>query len=54
MERGLRQSLEMSNGDFSILFNRPLSGSLLALALVVTFASMISVFAPVRGGDDEV
>lgn len=54
MERGLRQSLEMSNGDFSILFTRPLSASLLALALVVTLASMISAFSPVRGGDGEV
>ena len=54
MERGLRQSLEMSNGDFSILFTRPLSVSLLALAFVVTLASTISAFAPVRGGDGEV
>ena len=54
MERGLRQSLEMSNGDFSILFTRPLSAGLLALAVVVIVAAALSAFATVRGGDAEI
>ena len=54
MERGLRQSLEMSNGDLSILFVRPLSASLLGLALVVIVVSTFSAFTAVRGGDGEV
>ncbi len=54
MERGLRQSLEMSNGEFSILLTRPLSASLLGLAVVVTVGSTINAFSPVRGGDGEV
>jgi putative tricarboxylic transport membrane protein len=54
MERGLRQSLEMSNGEFSILLTRPLSASLLGLAVVVTVVSTINAFSPVRGGDGEV
>jgi putative tricarboxylic transport membrane protein len=36
MERGLRQSLEMSQGDFSIFFTRPLSATLLVIAALVT------------------
>lgn len=54
MERGLRQSLEMSNGDFSILFVRPLSACLLVLAVLVLVASTVSVFTAVRGGDGEI
>jgi TctA family transporter len=39
MERGLRQSLEMSQGDVSILFTRPLSATLLVIALLVIATS---------------
>ncbi len=53
MERGLRQSLEMSSGHFSILFTRPLSAALLALAAIVIVASTINAFSAVRGGDGE-
>ena len=35
MERGLRQSLEMSAGDFSIFVTRPISAAFLAVAVVV-------------------
>jgi putative tricarboxylic transport membrane protein len=39
MERAMRQSLEMSRGDFSIFFTRPISVGLLALAIVVILSS---------------
>jgi putative tricarboxylic transport membrane protein len=38
LERGLRQSLKLSGGSFWIFFNRPLSATLLGLA-VLLFAS---------------
>lgn len=49
MERGLRQSLEMSQGDISILFTRPLSAGLLALALAVITVSTFRAFSAVKG-----
>jgi putative tricarboxylic transport membrane protein len=54
MERGLRQSLEMSRGDFSILFTRPLSATLLAIAAAVIITSTFHAIAAVRGGDSQV
>jgi putative tricarboxylic transport membrane protein len=53
MERGLRQSLEMSRGDFSILFTRPLSATLLAIAALVIGMSTFRALAPVRGADSQ-
>ena len=53
MERGLRQSLEMSEGDFSILFTRPISATLLAIAAVVIVVSTFQALRPVRGADVE-
>lgn len=49
MERGLRQSLEMSQGDVSILFTRPLSATLLAIALLVIATSTFKAFSVVKG-----
>ncbi|HTU01103.1 MAG TPA: tripartite tricarboxylate transporter permease, partial [Candidatus Sulfotelmatobacter sp.] len=54
MERGLRQSLEMSRGDFSIFFTRPLAASLLAIAGVVIVTSTFRALAPVRGVDSQI
>jgi putative tricarboxylic transport membrane protein len=54
MERGLRQSLEMSEGDFSIFFTRPISATLLAIAGVVMVISTFQAFRAVRGADSEV
>jgi putative tricarboxylic transport membrane protein len=34
IEKSLYRSLVMSQGDFSILYTRPISGSLLALAVI--------------------
>ena len=39
MERALRASLQMSGGDFSILFSRPISATLLVLALAFLVVS---------------
>ena len=49
MERGLRQSLEMSQGDISILVTRPFSATLLAIALVVIVTSTFRAFSAVKG-----
>jgi putative tricarboxylic transport membrane protein len=54
MERGLRQSLEMSRGDFSILFTRPISATLLAIAALVIVTSTFRALAPVRGADSQI
>jgi putative tricarboxylic transport membrane protein len=54
MERGLRQSLEMSEGDFSIFFTRPISGALLAVAAIVIVTSTLQALRAVRGADSEV
>lgn len=49
MERGLRQSLEMSQGDPSIFFTRPLSATLLAIALLMIVFSTFRAFSVVKG-----
>ncbi len=54
MERGLRQSLEISRGDFSIFFTRPISATLLVIAAVVIITSTFRAFARVRGADSQV
>ena len=53
MERALRQSLEMSEGDFSIFLTRPISGTLLAIAVLVIVISTFQAFRAVRGADSE-
>ncbi len=54
MERGLRQSLEMSRGDFSILFTRPISATLLGIAAIVIVSSTFRAVSAVRGQDSQV
>lgn len=54
MERGLRQSMEMSNGDLTILVTRPLSATLLGLAAAILLLSSLRAFTVVRGGDGEI
>lgn len=53
MERGLRQSLEMSGGDFSIFVTRPISLTLLVVALLVLASSTLHIFRSVKA-DSEV
>lgn len=54
MEKSLRQSLEISRGDFSIFFTRPISAILLALAAVFIITAMLHVTSSVRGVDSEI
>ncbi|MHB8770663.1 MAG: tripartite tricarboxylate transporter permease [Syntrophales bacterium] len=58
MERSLRKSMEMSQGDFSILWSNPISAGLLIAAVVVLFTSAFGsrIFGRKlpQGGDDEV
>lgn len=54
MERGLRQALEMSRGDFSIFVTRPITATLLAGAAVVFITSAFRWVAQVRGADSQV
>jgi len=53
MERGLRQSLEMSRGDFTIFFTRPISATLLALAATFIVISCLGMARAVKA-DTEV
>jgi len=54
MERGLRQSLEMSRGDFTILFTRPISATLLVISAIVIITSTFRAVSAVRGADSQV
>ncbi len=57
MENALRQSMEMSNGDFTILFSRPVAAGLLVLAVIIlitTGLGLIKGAASVRGQDSQV
>ena len=54
MERGLRQSLEMSRGHFSIFFTRPISGALMVIAAIVIITSTFAALAPVKGADSQI
>ena len=54
MEQGLRLSLELSQGDFTVFFTRPISGTLMALAAVVIISSAFDISKKFRGSDSEV
>ena len=54
MESRLRQTLEMSGGDFSILFTQPISAALLAIAALAIASSTLRAVRVVRGADSEV
>ncbi len=43
MERGLRQSLEMSRGDFMIFFDRPIAATLLAIAAMIVVVACLNI-----------
>jgi putative tricarboxylic transport membrane protein len=53
MEQSLRQSLEISRGDFSILVTRPISAALIVMAAVFAVVSSMRIAASVRGADSE-
>jgi putative tricarboxylic transport membrane protein len=54
MEKALRQSLDMSRGDFGIFFTHPISAGLLTLAALFIIASSLNLFSKVRGQDSQV
>jgi putative tricarboxylic transport membrane protein len=53
MEKALRQSLEMSGGELSVFYTRPLTATLLAVALVILIVNTAPVFSKVKA-DTEV
>jgi putative tricarboxylic transport membrane protein len=48
MERALRQSMMMYQGDFSAIFHRPISAIMLALAAIVLILPLLSYFNRAR------
>ncbi len=53
MERGLRQSLEISRGDFTIFFTRPISLGLLTIAVAFVLSATFRTVSQLRGGDTQ-
>jgi putative tricarboxylic transport membrane protein len=54
MERALRQSLEISGGDVTIFFTRPISATALAIAATFVVTSLMQVARSVKAKDAEV
>jgi putative tricarboxylic transport membrane protein len=54
MERTLRQSLEISGGEFSIFFTRPISAATLAIAALFIITTTLRFASQVRGRDSQV
>ena len=54
MERALRQSLEISGGDATIFFTRPISATALAIAAAFALTSLLQVARSVKARDAEV
>ncbi|MFH1737731.1 MAG: tripartite tricarboxylate transporter permease [bacterium] len=54
VEQALRQSLDISQGDFSVFFSRPISAALLAIAALFLIVSGLRITTSVRGQDSEV
>jgi putative tricarboxylic transport membrane protein len=48
MEKALRQSLEMSGGDLSVFYTRPLTATLIVLAAVVLVVNTVPAFSKVK------
>jgi putative tricarboxylic transport membrane protein len=48
MEKALRQSLEMSGGDLSVFFTRPLTATLLVIAVIILVVNTAPVFSRIK------
>ncbi|GHU26350.1 hypothetical protein AGMMS50256_03330 [Betaproteobacteria bacterium] len=48
LESTLRQSLEISGGEFSVFFNRPISMTLIVLATLILLSSTLQIFRQVK------
>lgn len=46
MERSLRESLEISQGDFSIFTSRPISAVLIGLGILIVFSPLLKIRKP--------
>ena len=53
MEKALRQSLEMSGGELSVFYTRPLTAALLAIAVIILIINTAPIFSKVKA-DTEV
>jgi len=53
MERGLRQSLEISRGDMTIFFTRPISGGLMLIGFAFILLASFQAINRVRGEDSQ-
>jgi putative tricarboxylic transport membrane protein len=54
MEKGLRQSLIMSRGDFGIFLTRPIALGLIIVASLIMLSFSLRTVAQLRGGDSQV
>jgi len=54
MEKTLRQSLEISGGEFSIFFTRPIAATTLAISVLFIVTSTLRFASQVRGRDSQV
>jgi putative tricarboxylic transport membrane protein len=52
MERSLRESLEISQGDFGIFVNRPIAVVLIGLGLLIVFSPLLKLRKPKALNDD--
>lgn len=52
MERSLRESLEISQGDFSIFTSRPISAVLIGLGLLIIFSPLLKLRKPKALNED--
>ena len=53
LEQSLRQSLEISRGDFAIFLQRPIAAALVCVAVAIVCASTLRAVAGLRGQDSE-
>lgn len=54
MEQGLRRSLTLSGGDYTVFFTRPISAVLLVIAALSILSTTVGTFSAVKGKEAEV
>ena len=52
MERSLRESLEISQGDFGIFTSRPISAVLIGLGILIVFSPLLKLRKPKALNED--
>ena len=53
MERSLRESLEISQGSFEVFYTRPITATLLVIALVIVCSPLLKLRKPKVLADDD-